>query len=112
MKANQRNFESFLGLVLNFLARRRGRERMSALPPIADMCSATTGCPLCANSGHRTLFDHFVGASEQRGRGESEGVDVRAVRTVRYSIPQVVRRKFHDDTKRGGTCRQPAQAVI
>jgi hypothetical protein len=25
---------------------------------------------------------------------------------------QLVRRKFHDDTKRGGICRQPAQAVI
>ena len=25
---------------------------MSALPPKADMCSATSGCPLCAKSGH------------------------------------------------------------
>ena len=29
---------------------------MSALPPIADMCGATSPCPLCANSGHRTRF--------------------------------------------------------
>ena len=25
---------------------------MSALPPKADMCGATSACPLCANSGH------------------------------------------------------------
>ena len=25
---------------------------MSALPPKADMCGATQGCPLCAKSGH------------------------------------------------------------
>ena len=29
---------------------------MSALPPKADMCGATSACPLCANSGlmHRS----------------------------------------------------------
>ena len=44
---------------------------MSALPPKADMCSATRRCPLCANSGHaarKTLFDHLVGARKQRRR--------------------------------------------
>ena len=44
---------------------------MSALPPKADMCSATQGCPLCAKSGHRAssacqLFDDFIGAAEHR----------------------------------------------
>ena len=34
---------------------------MSALPPIADMCSATSGCPLCANSGHNEC--HSITAS-------------------------------------------------
>ena len=29
---------------------------MSALPPKADMCSATRRCPLCANSGHQPSF--------------------------------------------------------
>ena len=29
---------------------------MSALPPKADMCSATRRCPLCANSGHRRTY--------------------------------------------------------
>ena len=49
------------------------QKAMSALPPKADMCSALR-CPLCANSGHRThLFDHLVGAGEQRRRhGEAE----------------------------------------
>ena len=28
---------------------------MSALPPKADMCSATSRCPLWANSGHRAI---------------------------------------------------------
>ena len=38
------------------------RNAMSALPPIADMCSATTR-PLCATSGHRAVsFDHLVRA--------------------------------------------------
>ena len=53
---------------------------MSALPPKADMCSATRDvrfvpiADMCsawhvrlANSGHRALFDHLVGACEQRG---------------------------------------------
>ena len=41
MKANQRNFESFLGLVLNLsCAAAWPRPLMSALPPRADMCSA------------------------------------------------------------------------
>ena len=30
-----------------------GAKVMSALPPIADMCSALAPCPLCANSGHQ-----------------------------------------------------------
>ena len=47
---------------------------MSALPPESRHVRCTTLCPLSANSGRRTfLFDHFVDASEQRGRGESEG---------------------------------------
>ena len=29
---------------------------MSAFPPKADMCAATKGCPLCANSGHRAAY--------------------------------------------------------
>ena len=29
---------------------------MSALPPKADMCSALSVCPLCAKSGHWSLF--------------------------------------------------------
>ena len=29
---------------------------MSALPPKADMCGATSGCPLSANSGHRATY--------------------------------------------------------
>ena len=29
------------------------QKRMSALPPKADMCGATSGCPLSAKSGHR-----------------------------------------------------------
>ena len=36
-----------------------GAERMSALPPKADMCSALR-CPLSAKSGHR-LFHHLIG---------------------------------------------------
>ena len=41
---------------------------MSALPPKADMCGATSRCPLCANSGHRVayVFDIEVFANGQR----------------------------------------------
>jgi hypothetical protein len=46
---------------------------MSALPPIADMCSALTHVRFVPIADMAQLFDHFVGASEQRGRGESEG---------------------------------------
>ena len=28
---------------------------MSALPPKADICSAQSRCPLCANSGHSAI---------------------------------------------------------
>jgi len=47
---------------------------MSALPPKADITSGLCECPLCAKSGHSRrsekarLFDHLVGAGEQRRR--------------------------------------------
>ena len=37
---------------------------MSALPPKADMCSATSACPLCANSGHCAPNQIFADAAE------------------------------------------------
>ena len=40
---------------------------MSALPPKADLGRDGWACPLCAISGHRALFDHLGGASDQRG---------------------------------------------
>ena len=51
-------------------------DSMFALPSKADMCCATTRCPLCANSGHCALhsipslglFDYIVGANVQRRR--------------------------------------------
>ena len=47
---------------------------MSALPPIADIRRTRLRCPLSAKSRHRSsLFDHLVGAGEQRWRhGEAE----------------------------------------
>ena len=36
---------------------------MSALPPKADMCSGTSACPLCANSGHSAVR-HFFNCSK------------------------------------------------
>ena len=49
---------------------------MSALPPKADMCSATSGCPLSANSGlmrrSNTLFDHLIGAADRLGQFDAE----------------------------------------
>src|SRR6516165_5107985 len=52
---------------------------MSALPPKSGHRARRWACPLCANSGqtHRSkkklLFDHLVGAGEQRwGNGEAE----------------------------------------
>jgi hypothetical protein len=44
---------------------------MSALPPIADMCSATRDCPLWAKSGHQ----HYSITS--LARASSEGGTVR-----------------------------------
>ena len=39
---------------------------MSALHPKADMCGATSACPLCANSGHPlTSLDHPIGAQQK-----------------------------------------------
>ena len=55
------------------------QKSMSALLLKADMCSANAACLLCAKSGlmHRSkyqpLFDHLVGAGEERRRhGEAE----------------------------------------
>src|SRR6516225_4337389 len=50
----------------------RSVEGMSALPPKADIAERLA-CPLCAKSGHMhrskyPLFDHLVGAGEQRLR--------------------------------------------
>jgi hypothetical protein len=87
---------------------------MSALPPKADMCSALAYVCFGPIADMR-LFDDLIGCGEQRGRGESAGGgrSCYSYRTVQHHPGlQVVRRKFHDDTKRGGTCRQPAQAVI
>jgi hypothetical protein len=60
-------------------------------------------------SGHRTYSITSSVRASSAGAVSPREVDVRPIRTVRYIIPQVVRRKFHDDTKRGGTCRQPAK---
>ena len=39
----------------------------SALPPKADISREALACPLCARSGHwARLFDHLIGAGEQR----------------------------------------------
>ena len=40
------------------------QKAMSALPPKADMCVQLAHVLLWANSGHRALFDHLVGAGE------------------------------------------------
>ena len=52
---------------------------MSALPPIADICSALARCPLCANSGHmhrsklhRYSITSSARASTVGGTGEAE----------------------------------------
>jgi hypothetical protein len=95
---------------------RKSRKRLKGASSIEQ--SSPTGVHqrrLRHSSTDVHLFDHFVGASEQRGRGESEegGRSCYSSRTVQHHPGlEVVRRKFHDDTKRGGTCRQPAQAVI
>ena len=34
--------------------------RCPLLPPKADMCTARSECPLCANSGHRMPLRPFV----------------------------------------------------
>ena len=49
-------------------------ERAPSTASKADMCSAKRACPLSPKSGHqRRLFDHLVGAGEQRRRhGEAE----------------------------------------
>ena len=44
---------------------------MSALSPKADMCSATSACPLCANSGHRDLINHR-GREQRLRNGQAE----------------------------------------
>ena len=52
MEANQGNFKSFLGLVLNFLARRRGQTADVRFTPKSGHVQRTSRCPLWANSGH------------------------------------------------------------
>ena len=52
----------------------RNVRAMSALPPKADIALHRSECPLCATFGreqpqqNRSLFDHLVGAGEQRRR--------------------------------------------
>jgi hypothetical protein len=41
---------------------------MSALPPKADMCGAATDVRFGPIADIAQLFDHLVGAGEQRGR--------------------------------------------
>ena len=41
---------------------------MSALPPKADMCGATSACPLCANSGHEGCGNALQTNTGVRGR--------------------------------------------
>ena len=41
---------------------------MSALPPKADMCSATGACPLCANSGHQRSKQYLIRSPRRRWR--------------------------------------------
>ena len=59
------------------------QKAMSALPPKADMCSATSRCPLCANSGHSSVialivilacFQHQVDACGQRADRPPNGI--------------------------------------
>src|SRR5262249_6024736 len=51
-----------------------GIDRVWRYKPIAEHWLNGSGCPLCAKSRHSALrhrpalFDHFVGATEQRGR--------------------------------------------
>ncbi len=46
---------------------------MSALPPIADNCWATVGCPLCANSGlMRCSNDALIGSRRRRVPGDRD----------------------------------------
>ena len=47
------------------------QKAMSALPPKADMCSATRLCPLCAKSGHRDSINHR-GREQRLRNGQAE----------------------------------------
>ena len=42
--------------------------RQCPLWVISGHLQCTRRCPLCANSGHRALFDYLVGAGEQAWR--------------------------------------------
>ena len=48
---------------------------MSALPPKADMCGATSACPLCANSGliQCSKEDRYSITSSARASSEGDG---------------------------------------
>ena len=52
---------------------------MSALPPKADMCSATSQCPLCANSG-------LMHRSKQRGYSVTSSGDGGMIRPSALAV--------------------------
>ena len=74
-------------------------------------------CPLCANSGHRALFDHLVGTGEQRRRyGEAEqprglGVDHQLKRCRLYDW-QVRRLRALEDATGIGAHRRYASTIF
>ena len=80
---------------------------MSALPPKADMCSATSGCPLSANSRHLDEHRHFRRRARARRSNICDQAEGLALFRDRAIVANFI---FMGDTVRSGlgTCGKAA----